>query len=58
MKNNVFSWATTLVHKMPLSGYTPLVTVVDWEAVDQIVERQLEEKDSFPEVEQYLNSIK
>jgi hypothetical protein len=58
MKNNVFSWATTLVYKMPLNGYTPLVTVPDWEGIDQMVERQLKEKDSFPDVEQYLKSIK
>lgn len=54
----MFQWNMTLVHKMPLTNYQPLVTIPNWDAIDQKTEEILGSRTEFPEVKKYLESFK
>lgn len=54
----MFQWNMTVVHRMPLVGYQPLITIPNWEAIDQKTEALLSKQTEFPEVKKYLESVK
>lgn len=54
----MFQWNITLVHRMPLVNYQPLITVPNWEEIDQKTEEVLKNREEFPDVKKYLESIK
>lgn len=53
----MFQWNMTVVHKMPLNNYQPLVTIPNWEVIDQKTEAALKNQKIFPEIEKYLKSL-
>lgn len=53
----MFQWNLVLVHKMPLANYQPLITIPNWELIDQQTEEALKNQKSFPEIEKYLKSL-